>query len=109
MLAASLVLTTSADSPEVRGLLSPSTAFSPKTWVLSENFKQSSRGRTLTPEALAAIQGGDAEDADEGDEVDRVQSVTAASSPTRDNAYVCPSDMVMVALSARNYCIDIHD
>jgi hypothetical protein len=98
MLAASLVLTTSADPPQVRGLLSLSTPFSYKTQASLDRIKQSSRGRTLSPEDLAAIEG-----PDDGD------GTGLEPAPVRDNAYVCPPDMVIVPLSGRSYCIDVHE
>jgi hypothetical protein len=63
---------------------------------LSSGAKEPSRGRSIPLAALKAFEGGD----------DSEEMLEPPASPTRDNRYVCPSDMVMIG---RNYCIDVYE
>src|ERR1700723_3117821 len=58
--------------------------------------KGPSRGRSISLGALKAFEGSD--DGEDG--------FQPPSAPTRDNRYVCPSDMVMIG---RSYCIDVYE
>jgi len=61
-----------------------------------KSAKQSSRGRSLDTASLKALQGVDVDDG----------AFEVPAPPHRDNAYVCPSDMVM---SGRSYCVDVYE
>src|ERR1700733_1004439 len=58
--------------------------------------KGSTRGRAIPVGAMKAFEG--VQDTGEPGSVSTI--------PTRDSAYVCPSDMVMIG---RNYCIDVYE
>jgi sulfatase modifying factor 1 len=58
--------------------------------------KEPSRGRSIPLAALKAFEGND-----DGD-----GALEPPAAPTRDNRYVCPSDMVMIGHS---YCVDVYE
>ncbi len=107
MLAASLVFSASPDISPAFGHVAAPTACSSSEGegernaknlpaLLSSGAKEPSRGRSMSLAALKAFEGSD--DSDE--------TLQPASSPTRANSYVCPSDMVMIG---RSYCIDVYE
>jgi len=58
--------------------------------------KEPSRGRSIPLASLKAFDG-----SDDGD-----GTLEPPPAPTRDNRYVCPSDMVMIG---RSYCVDVYE
>jgi hypothetical protein len=58
--------------------------------------KQSSRGRSIPGASLKAFEGADGQD----------EPFEPPPAPVRENAYVCPSDMVMIG---RSYCVDVYE
>jgi hypothetical protein len=58
--------------------------------------KEPSRGRSIPLASLKAFEG-----SDDGD-----GALEPPAAPTRENRYVCPSDMVMIG---RSYCVDVYE
>jgi len=107
MLAASLVFSASPDISPAFGHLATPAACSAGVeggargakslpGFASSGAKEPSRGRSIPLAALKAFEGGD----------DSEEMLEPPASPTRDNRYVCPSDMVMIG---RHYCIDVYE
>ena len=113
MLAASLVLSTSPDASPAFGHFAvvplacnantpDADSRSAKRFPMEGSkggvsaAKGNTRGRALPVGAMKAFEGADADD----------DAEVAPAAPTRANAYVCPSDMVMIG---RGYCIDTYE
>ena len=111
MLAASLVFPTSPDiSPAFGHFAAPTACISQEdqdgrnakrasSFSSKPDFqaaKEPSRGRSIPLAALKAFEGSD----------DGEDTLEPPAPPTRENRYVCPSDMVMIG---RSYCVDVYE